>query len=90
MSLKRFFEWITENPVETLSMQPLIQLFDEGSICEPGELLAEYPFFCTEESEDGVQLSKVPALERRAFLVDLYKQVQGLEEGGKFEVVVSD
>ena len=88
LGLGGFFQWVSENPTDHLGMQPLLQFMQGGDLCQPGELLSEYPFFCTKEAENGVHLSKVSALERRAFLADIYKQLNGLEEGGKFDVNV--
>lgn len=86
MGLADFFEWIAKSPVENLGMQPLHQFMDEGGVCEPGELIAEYPFFCTEQAANGVTLSKVPALERRSFLVSLYGQFNALDDDQEFDV----
>lgn len=76
VELGGFFDWIDANPVENLGMQPLLQLIQEGVTPEPGQLISEYPPFCTAESGNGVSLSAVAALERRSFLVRLYKSMQ--------------
>ncbi|SFM13426.1 hypothetical protein [Marinobacter zhejiangensis] len=88
LSLREFFAWVADDPVDSLGMQPLHQFMEEGNICEPGKLLAEYPFFCTKESEQGVSLSAVPCLERRQFLADLHNQLSGVQDGGKFDVTL--
>lgn len=88
MGLGQFFEWISSNPTENLGMQPLLQFMQDGNSCGPGELISEYPFFCTKEAENGVHLGKVPALERRSFLADLYKQLSSMGEGDSFDVKI--
>lgn len=88
MGLSQFFEWISTNPTENLGMEPLLQFIRDGNTCKVGELISEYPFFCTKEAENGVHLGKVPALERRALLADLHRQLSGMGEGDKFDVKV--
>ena len=88
MGLAEFFDWIAENPSENLGMQPLLQFMEDGGLCEPGELIAEYPFFCTIEAENGVHFDKVPAMERRVFLADLHRQLSDIEEGKIFDVII--
>lgn len=89
MGLGRFFKWISADPVENLGMQPLLQFMEEGGVCEPGELIAEYPPFCTQESENGVHLGKVSAIERRQFLADIYRQLSAMAEGESFDVTIN-
>lgn len=86
LSLKDFFRWVSNDPMDALGMQPLRQFIEDGNVCEPGQLLAEYPFYCTKESENGVSLNAISSLERRLFLADLHKQLKGVKEGDKFDV----
>lgn len=83
-----FLEKATENPVEFLSMEPLIQLQNEGGKLEPGELISAYPPFCTKEAEDGVSLKAVPSFEALQFLFNFSKQITNLSEDDQVEIIV--
>ena len=84
--LATFFNNASENPVEFLGMEPLLQLQNEGGGLEPGELIHVYPPFCTKEAENGVSLKAVPSDEALLYLANLSKQISGLGEGKEFEV----
>lgn len=88
MGLRGFLQWITEKPVENLGMEPLQQFMDDGNICEPGRVLSEYPFYCFDESKNGVTLSSVSSMEKRTFLADLYKQLKDVEPHSKVDIKV--
>lgn len=90
MNLKEFFRAVQQDPLTILGMEPLLQFKEEGHSLQPGELLAEYPFFCTQEAENGVSLSAVPAMERRFFLAKLYREMQTIPEGGTLNVEITE
>jgi hypothetical protein len=50
---------------------------------KPGQLLLAYPPFCVGESDQNVELSKVPAQEAISFHAMLARQLQDLPEGAK-------
>jgi hypothetical protein len=85
MNLREFFEAVAADPVEFLSMHPLVQFQDDGHRLAPGQLLSAYPPFCTEESADGVSLAAVSADERRRFLADFAAQFRGVPDGNRIE-----
>ena len=90
VSLFEFLESVQADPVEQLSLHPLMQFTHEGGSLEPGQLLDAFPPFCTEQSADGVSLRAVPAEERRWFLADLARQVRALPPGSKVEFKAGD
>jgi hypothetical protein len=79
-SFRQFIQEIQTNPVEVLSLQPLLQFQQKGEILQPGYLLAAYPPFCTKESANGVSLSAVSSRNRYQFLADFASQIQKLSE----------
>ena len=81
IGLKEFFDAVASDPVEFLSLHPLMQFQDEGGILDPGQLLAAYPPFCTTESANGVVLRAIPTSERRQFLANLAAQLRGMPDG---------
>lgn len=86
VGLATFLNNASENPVEFLGMEPLLQLQSEGGELKPGELIHVYPPFCTKEAENGVSLKAVPSTEALRYLADFSKQISGLGEGEQFEV----
>ena len=84
--LATFFNNASENPVEFLGMEPLLQLQNGGGGLEPGELIHVYPPFCTKEAENGVSLKAVPSSEALQYLANLSKQLSSLGESEQFEV----
>lgn len=86
MDFGQFLEGVSNNPITHLAMEPLQQFMSEGGECKPGELISEYPFFCTDEYYNQLYLSKVPSLEKRSFLTVLYAQMSNLRDGDKFDV----
>ncbi|HEV2880278.1 MAG TPA: hypothetical protein VGX24_03135 [Pyrinomonadaceae bacterium] len=90
MSLEVFLAHARKNPVEFLSLQPLLQFFDDGGVLKPGQLLSVYPPFVTKESENGVSLEAVSMFDRIRFLADFARQVSGLGEGTKIDLTVDE
>ena len=88
LDLAGFLHAVEADPIEFLSLQPLLQFQRDGGALEPGQLLAAYPPFCTEQSADGVHLAAIPADERRRFLADLAAQIHDVPDGGviRFEL----
>jgi hypothetical protein len=83
LDLAGFFHAVQADPIGFLSLEPLLQFQRDGGALEPGQLLAAYPPFCTEQSADGVHLVAIPAAERRRFLADFAAQIRDVPEGGK-------
>ena len=71
-------------------MHPLLQAIQEGKTPEPGQLISEYPPFCTSQSGEGVSLYAMDALERRSFLIKLHTQMKDLKDGEQLQFVVVD
>jgi len=76
MDFDEFINECIEDPVEFLSLEPLLQFESEGGVLMPGELLHVYPLFSMEESEEGVAISKRPMFEQNDFLAGYYKKHQ--------------
>ena len=85
VGLGGFFEAVQADPVEYLSLHPLLQFQREGGRLEPGQLLAAFPPFCIKESADGVSLRAIAAGERRRFLADLAAQLRDVPDGGQID-----
>lgn len=90
VGLREFFQAVGSDPVGFLSLQPLLQHQQGGGRLEPGQLLAAYPPFCTEESAESVSLIAIAAGERRRFLADMAAQLRDVPEGGQIEFRVVD
>lgn len=88
MTWQVFLNAATVDPVQFLSLRPLIRFTSEGGRLDPGQLLSVYPPFCTAESSSGVSLKPIPALERIRFLADFAKQIRGLPERTKIRLRV--
>jgi hypothetical protein len=81
MDLEQFFEFIEQDPIENLCMQPLVRFrADEGRL-EPGKLLLAYPPFCTGQSGGTASLREVDAHEVIGYHAELAKQIQNAEDG---------
>jgi hypothetical protein len=88
VSLGEFLQAVASDPVEALSMEPLLQFQDEGEKLEPGQLLSAFPPFCAAEAAEGVTLKAVPVADRLRFLADLAAKIRDLPDGAtiSFEV----
>ena len=80
VDLEGFLTAANADPVGYLSLEPLLQVLNEGTALEPGQLILAYPPFCTEEAAEGVSLRAVPAEELLSFHADLAAQTGG--DGG--------
>ena len=88
MDLATFLDRAQENPVEFLSLQPLLQFMAEGGKLESGQLINAYPPFCMKQAAGGVSLRAVPMFEQIGFLADLAKQIAGLPKGAEIRIRV--
>lgn len=84
-TLSEFLAACESDPVEFLQLHPLLQLEREGTSLQPGQLISEYPPFCTAEGKE-VRLKAVPAAERIHFLFELAAAVRDLPDGAELEV----
>lgn len=80
-TLLEFLERAQNDPVRYLSLQPMLQFYDDGGTLTPGQLLNVYPPFCAKESAGGVSLRAVPTFERLGFLADLARQLATIPDG---------
>jgi hypothetical protein len=82
VSLDEFLSLTKADPVEFLSMHPLLQFQQDGGNLAPGQLLAAFPpFFVKTEKE--VLLRPIQTAERRRFLADVAQQIRDVPDGGK-------
>src|SRR5262249_35554925 len=82
IGLAGFFQAVQADPIEFLSLQPLLRFQHDGNMLEPGQLLAAYPPFCTKQAASGVHLAAIAASERRRFLADFAAQIRDVPDGG--------
>jgi hypothetical protein len=71
MDMHMFLNIVHREPVEFLSLEPLIRFQNESGKLEEGHLVSVYPPFCTKESEQGVSLRATPMFERIHSLAEL-------------------
>jgi hypothetical protein len=90
VGLDGFFRAVEADPVEFLSLQPLLQFQQDGGRLEPGQLLSAAPPFCTEQPAEGVSLRAIPAGDRRRFLAGFAAQIWDVPDGGAIEFRVED
>lgn len=88
MDFETFMHQSQENPMEFLSLQPLLQFQKEGGELKPGQLLNVYPPYITKEAAQGVVLRAISMFDRIGFLADFAKQIAGIADGGKIKVKV--
>jgi hypothetical protein len=90
MTFKQFMAAVQTDPTEELGLQPLMQFQQDGGTLQPGQLLAAYPPFCTEEAEDGISVSAVSSDERHRFLADFAAQIRDVPDGGNIDIELTD
>ena len=83
LGLAEFLSRVQVDPVEFLSLEPLLRFQRDGGALEPGQLLAAHPPFCTKQSADGIRLAAISADKRRRFLADFAAQIRDVPDGGK-------
>ena len=81
VDLEAFLNRAQDDPVEFLSLQPLLQFMSEGGELKPGQLLSVYPPFVTKESADGVSLRAISMFDRLGFLAYFARQVANVSGG---------
>lgn len=86
--LFRFFEDAESDPVESLSLQPLVKFQKDGGELKPGELLNAFPPYCIHANQ-SVSLRAIPAQERRSFLADFARQIADLPDGASIQFRVN-
>jgi hypothetical protein len=83
VTLGEFLHSVQAEPIQYLSMQPLLQFQQEGGNLEPGQLLAAFPPFFVKQAADGVRLAAIRGDERRRFLADVAAQIRDVPDGGE-------
>ncbi|MCP4520339.1 MAG: hypothetical protein GY827_01365 [Cytophagales bacterium] len=77
IDFENFIENCIEDPLEFLSLHPLVQFIEEeNGELQPGELLNTYPPYCIENPTDEYELKAVPAHAQLKFLAGVAKQTQ--------------
>ena len=87
-SIEAFFTNYTENPIEYLGLEPLLQFQSEGKNLNPGEVLCAYPPFCTEQAKAGVTLGAIPISEALNYLPEIAEAISNLAEGEELKIEV--
>ena len=90
LSFTAFMEAARADPVEFLSLWPLLQLDQEGKALQPGQLLSVYPPYCTTEAAKGVSLRAIPALERLEWLADFAAQIRAVPDGRSVNIRIAE
>jgi hypothetical protein len=88
--LDGFLRRSEENPVDFLTLRPLLQFQSEGGKLQPGQLLNAFPPYILKESENGVVLRAVPMFEQIGFLADFADQIFGVPDGVEIKLRVVD
>jgi hypothetical protein len=88
MDFEAFLDNARANPVEFLSLEPLLRFIADGGRLKPGQLLNAYPPFIMKEAANGVSLKAVSMVEQISFLADLAKQIGELSEGSELRIKV--
>lgn len=88
LTLGEFLRNANSNPVEFLSMHPLLQLQEEQGELPDGHLVYAYPPFCTKEAADGVTLNAGPAWELHEFHSEMVKMLPA--ESGQVRFLLCD
>jgi hypothetical protein len=88
MDLDSFMTHARANPIEFLSLGPLVQFMSEGNELRPGQLLNAYPPFIFKESADSVSLRAISMFDHLGFLADFAKQMEAVPQGTKVRIKV--
>ena len=70
----------SENTIEFLGLEPLLQLHNENKYLEPGQVIHVYPPFCTNEAANGVSLKPVCIVEGLKYLMELSTHIHNTKE----------
>jgi hypothetical protein len=76
-----FLEQAQDDPLDYLSLQPMVQFYNDGGRLQPGQLLSVYPPLCVKEANQGISLRAVSAIDRIGFLADFAHQLKSLPDG---------
>ena len=88
-SFKSFLQNVQDDPIEYLSMAPLLEFSKSGGVLTPGRLLHAYPPYCM-ETETPVSLRDVPALELLRVHAELAKEIRDWPDGASIEISVTE
>jgi hypothetical protein len=89
-TFKVFMENVQDDPGEELGLHALLQFQRDGGKLLPGQLLAAYPPYCTEEAAEGVSLKAISSDERHRFLADFAAKLRDVPDSGRLDIDVSD
>lgn len=81
-----FLQSAQDDPIEFLSLNPLLQFHNEGGQLQPGQLLSVYPPFCIAQAGSKVSLRAISAIERIGFLADFAAQISDLPDGTSIKI----
>jgi hypothetical protein len=73
---EEFIENCIEDPIDFLSLHPLIQFHNEDGKLQPGELLNSYPPFCIENPSEEYELNAVPVKNQLQYLAKIAEQTR--------------
>ena len=76
IDFEEFIENCIEDPIEFLSLHPLIQFHNEDGELKPGELLNSYPPFCLENPSDEYDLKAVPVQKQLNYLIQIAEKTR--------------
>src|ERR1043165_4356366 len=76
-----FMDRVKDDPGEEIGLHPLLHFQRQGGHLQPGQLLAADPPYCTEEAEDGVTLTAMPAEARRVAHAEFAVKFRAESEG---------
>ena len=91
LSFNDFIKEALSDPVEFLSLHPLLQFHNEGNELKAGQLLNVYPPFCMKTDEDQAYSFKaVSVAEQQVYLSHLYSEIKNLNEGENITISIKD
>ncbi|MBA3316052.1 MAG: SMI1/KNR4 family protein [Planctomycetota bacterium] len=90
LSVAEFLQAAEADPVEFLSLQPLIRFQNEVGQLAPGMLLSAFPPYCIKTTGKAVDLRAIASLERRKFLADFAAQIADLPDGASVRFDITD
>ncbi len=89
LTLGDFLRNAGANPIEYLSMEPLLQFMEDHGELPEGHLIQAYPPFCTKEAAQGVSLKAIPAWELHEFHSELARSLPK-NDGDAFQIMIGD
>jgi len=85
-----FLERCAANPVDYLSLQPLLTFQAQGGKLTPGQLLSVYPPFLIDTGKSERSYAAVPAIQVLTSLGRFASEVRDLPDGTKVKIKVPD